>query len=277
MKRYGISIWELIKLRIWSFRSISFLIVLFFALNIYIHPLKKIVEEQNCTINILVMPFLQQTFYFMKLVLLVVLYFYSTAPFVKKEEMFRIMRIGKRQWGQQNLIYIFVTGFAITCILFLFQFMQFAPAGAFSIHWTTADKVFTLTDLADTTGISFDYALMQEYSPLALGSAVFFVDCMGIIFIALLLYTLTLWGNKVVAYLVCILVVFSPDILETFSQSFFFYQPITWLKTNIWRVGDDLTKPDLAYILVAQILLISILCKVSQWRVESFQWASQEE
>ena len=277
MKKYGISIWELIKLRMLSFRTISFLFVLFFTLNIYIRPLKNIVEEQNCTINMFVMPFLQQNFYFMKLVLLLVLYFYSTAPFVKKEEMYRIMRIGKKQWGQQNLVYIFATGFVITGILFLFQFIQFSSAGEFSNRWTTADKVFALSNLAESTGISFDYALMQEYSPFCLGIAVFCVDYLGILGVALLLYTLTLWDHKVVAYLVCILFVFSPDILEMFSQSSVYYQPVTWLKTNSWRLGEDLSKPDLPYILVAQILLTAILCKVSQWRITSFQWASQEE
>lgn len=90
-------------------RTLRFLTVLIIwilivedALSIY----RGYVAAQELRDSIVILPFLQTNNYFMKIIRLAALCFYSNAPFMEREEMLPLQRLGRSRWGRKNILYL---------------------------------------------------------------------------------------------------------------------------------------------------------------------------
>lgn len=261
--------------RMKGIRFATFLIMLFFFMDKYLSGFRADVRILGERCNILILPFLQTSGYYMKLALLGAAYFYSNAPFMEREELFYICRLGKERWGRRNLFYLAGSSFLLSLCFLIVSCILTAPVGRISLSWDSVYKTLALTGGANLN-FGILYEIMKNYTPFQLLLYVLLLDWLAVLFLELLMYAAGLCGYRAAAGVLAILVVFLPSIDKWLGGRLLYYSPMSWLNCANWRVGYDQTKPDLAYMLAALAFLNLLLILFSQRRVRRMEWETME-
>lgn len=265
-----------IRNRIISIRFFTLVFMMCFIFDLYLKDFRANVQIMGEKANVAILPFLQSNNYFMKLVFLGIIYFYSNVPFTEREQMFAFVRLGKQRWGRRNLSYIAGSAFILTVLLAIISIAGALPVGRFSLSWDAAYKTIALTSGEDMS-FYISYHIMRNFEPLPLFMIIFFLDWMVIMIFGMLMYAVSLFGYRTAACVIGAVIVFLPSIEKWTFISLVYYSPISWLDCENWRIGLDSTKPDLVYIFVAGIFLIFILSTICQSRVRRMEWKVIDE
>ena len=262
--------------RMWSFRFVTFVIMIIFFMDMYLNPFRMNVRilGQNC--NIAVLPFLQTSDYYMKIAFLGVVYFYSNVPFMEKEELFYLSRLGKRGWGWRNICYLIESSLILTICFLMTSLLEVMSIGKISLSWDSVYKTLSLTG-GQNLQFSISYFIMKEYTPLFLMTLILFMDWMVILFIAMLMYVIGLYGYRILSCVIAILIVFLPSIDAWVGGILIYYSPLSWLDCSNWRIGYDNRKPDLPYMIVAIIFLNMLLLLFGQHYVKKMEWKTSDD
>lgn len=105
--------------RMKSMRFLTLLIIWGFMVDDMLRLYRNLAMELNVKDSFAILPFIQNDDFFMKVVLLSVLCFYSNAPFMERNELYFVQRIGKKRWGSRNIFYIFGSSILLAVILVL--------------------------------------------------------------------------------------------------------------------------------------------------------------
>lgn len=262
--------------RIYGIRFFTFLLMLIFFMDKYTSGFRMDVGLLGESCSPVVLPFLQTSGYYMKLVLLNVVYFYTNVPFMEKEELFYIMRLGKKRWGRRNLFYLFCSSLFLTLCFFLISCIQAAPVGAISFSWGSVYKTLALTG-GQNLFFQIPYPIIKAYTPALLMTIIFLLDWLAVLFLGLLMYMISLCGFRILASITAILVVFLPSANRWLGGILLYYSPLDWLDCTKWRIGYDNSRPDLPYIFTTLIFLNLLLLLASQHLVQKMEWKSQED
>lgn len=265
-----------IKNRINSIRFVTLSFMLCFIFDLYLRNFRTNVQLMEMKANVMILPFLQSQNYFMKMVFLGIVYFYSDVPFMEREQIFMFMRLGKWRWGRRNLSYIVGSAFILTVLLALISIAEVLAVGEFALSWDAAYKTIALTS-GENMSFSINYHIMHAFAPLTLFMLTLLLDWIVITIFGMLMYAISLFGYRTAASVIAALVVFIPSIDKWVPVSLVYFSPISWLNCENWRMGFDSTKPDLGYILVAGIFMIFILGIICQERVRRMEWKVVDE
>lgn len=271
-----ISTFQNIKNRIISVRLVTLSFMLCFVFDLYLKSFRENVQLMEIKANVMVLPFLQSQSYFMKIVFLGIVYFYSNVPFMEREQLWVFTRLGKKRWGRRNLSYIAGSAFVLTILLALISIIGVLPVGKFALSWDAAYKTLALTS-GENMAFSINYHVMYNFSPLKLFVLTLLLDWMVITIFGILMYAVSLWGYRTLASIIAALIVFMPSIDKWVPVSLVYFSPVSWLNCENWRMGFDNSKPDLAYIFVAGIFLIFILGAICQIQVQKMEWKVIDE
>ena len=121
--------------RMKSMRFLTLLIIWGFMVDDMLRLYRNLAMELNVKDSFAILPFIQNDDFFMKVVLLSVLCFYSNAPFMERNELYFVQRIGKKRWGSRNIFYIFGSSILLAVILVLLSILLNFPAVDFSNSW----------------------------------------------------------------------------------------------------------------------------------------------
>lgn len=258
-------------------RTVSFGLIIIFILDVWLAGPKELIAQMGESVSIHMLAFLQNNFIFVKILLLGVLYFYSNAPFTEKSQLFVVMRIGKERWGRRNVLYILGSALVIAVFLTGCSMIMLLSCGTFETVWGSMDKTLALTSASESFYFGMDYGIMKTFAPLELEIYTFFINWFTFAILGMFLYAGCLMGTKAVAYAVSVILIFSPDMIGYIQPRQVYYNPIAWIQSKNWRLSYDVSRPDVFYILVAQLLVIFLLVLFSQWRMSRFQWKQYDE
>ena len=265
-----------IKNRLFSFRFFTLVFMLIFILDMFLGGFRDNVRLMEMRANVAVLPFLQSRDFFMKLVLLCVVYFYSDAPFMERDQLFALIRLGKGRWGRRNLAYIMGSAFLLAGLLMVLSVLEVLQVGTFSASWDPVYKTLALTEGNGLMDFAVDYQVMKDYSPVMLLLLVFVVDWLVFAMLGLVMYALSLMGYRTAAAAAGVLLTFLPSIDLMLPVSLVYFSPVSWVDCGNWRVGYDNGKPDLAYILVALCFVVFLLGIFCQARVRYMEWRATD-
>lgn len=251
---------ENLEHRMISFRFATLVIMLLLIFDIFLRGFRNNAELMGMNANIGVLPFLQSHNYFMKIVLLGVVYFYSNVPFMEREQLYVLARIGKRKWGRRNLSYIVGSSFFMTILLFVISVVEIVSVGKCSAEWDAVYKTLALTGGNREMMFGISYRIMEAYCPVQLLFGTLLLDWLIIMFLGLVMYVVSLYGYRTASCVLAVILVFLPSVSEWLTiDSLVYYSPVSWLDCDNWRIGFDNTKPDMAYMLIASLFLIFLL------------------
>lgn len=271
-----INAFQNIKNRMISIRFITLGFVLCFIFDLYLRDFRANVRLMEIKANVAVLPFLQSKNYFMKIVFLGIVYFYSNVPFMEREQLFVLARLGKKRWGRRNLSYIVGSGLVLTLLLAVISIVGVLPVGRFSLSWDAAYKTLALTS-GENMSFFINYHIMRNFAPLPLFMLVLLLDWMVITIFGMFMYAVSLLGHRTAACIAGMLLVFFPSIDKWVPVSLAYFSPISWLDCENWRMGFDGTKPDIVYILVAGMFFIFILTVICQAGIRRLEWKAADE
>ena len=88
--------------RMRCFRFTTFIIMIFFFMDLYLRTFREEVMILGQKCNVAILPFLQTSDYYMKIVFLAVVYFYSNVPFMEKKRIVLYKQAWKRAVGKKK-------------------------------------------------------------------------------------------------------------------------------------------------------------------------------
>ncbi|MDO4261875.1 MAG: hypothetical protein Q4C82_07335 [Eubacteriales bacterium] len=262
--------------RICSARFLTFFLMLILFMDMYLSGFRDDVRFMGESCGMAVLPFLQTSDYFMKLVLLSAVYFYSNVPFVEKEELFFLIRLGRQRWGRRNLWYLAGSAMLLTLCLLIISWIQILPVSRVSLSWDGVYKTLALTG-GRYTRFGVPYGILQEFSPAELMGFTLCIDWLALLFLGLLMYVISLSGYRILACAAAAIMVFLPMLDARIGGTLLYYSPLSWMDCANWRVGFDNTKPDIPYMLVALLSLNLLLLLAGQYQARRMEWNMKNE
>ena len=93
---------EYLKNSIFSFRMITILVIWIFMMDLILSGYRSVSISSGQKDVMVLLPFLQNNFFFNKIILLSVLCFFSEVPFMSRQELYVVVRLGKKKMGMQK-------------------------------------------------------------------------------------------------------------------------------------------------------------------------------
>lgn len=258
-----------------SIQSLTLLLIWLCMLDLDLQGYRQQATAYGVKDTFAILPFLQGDGYFLKIMLLGVLCFFSNAPFMNRSEMYVILRVGRKRWGERNIGYIFVCSIALSLILAVMSILLILPVTDFSVQWGKLYK--TLAVHGNMIGFPILNEMMSLYTPLVLMGVIFVLDALAFAVIGMMLYTLSLYMNRIMTYLLTIIVVFLPTIEHNIKWSIVYFSPFSWINPGKWRYGTMLDQPDFTYMITAYLLMLFLLVIAAQHKISTVEWHEKEE
>lgn len=266
-----------IMVRFCSLRFVIVLVIWTLILDDFISAYRAYALQEGLRDSFFLLPFLQTNQYFMKVVRLAALCFYANAPFMEKSEMYVLQRMGKARWGMYNIIYLFISGIVLTVCLNVISMLLILPVGTFQSEWGSLLRTISVEHNIAGGIFEVDSVILNHFSPAEVSGMQFLMDMASFVLLGLLLYVLSLFVHRVLAYVITIAVLMLPSVVGwTTNLSAIYFSPFSWLEMGNWRIGYDLTKPDFIYIFCGYTLLIMLFILIGQWKVKKVDWQDQE-
>ncbi len=262
--------------RLKSLRFVTLLVIWALIIDDFLILYRSFMTGVGLRDSFVILPFLQTNDYFMKVIRLASLCFFSNAPFMDRSEMYILQRLGKIRWGWRNLTYLFAGSVILTVCLNVLTILLNLPAESLSGEWGEALRTLAVNSEAIGGSIIVDSAILNQFSPVQLFSIQFLVDMIAFYLLGLLLYVLSLFVNRVIAYIIVIAVLFLPSVVGWVNFAGVYFSPFSWIDMGNWRIGYDLSKPDFVYMFVGYILLCMVLMVIGQYRIKRIDWENQE-
>ena len=149
------------------------------------------------------------------------------------------------------------------------------PAANFSNHWGSLYKTLALQ--SGTLVFPIVDEAMIRYTPIQLMGCIILIDSLAFSFMGMFLYTLSLYSNRILTYLLTIILIFLPTIEAFIPWSIVYYSPFSWINPQKWRYGTMLEYPNLTYIMTAYIFLLFLLVLAARKKMDSVEWNETEE
>ena len=261
--------------RMKSMRFLTLLIIWGFMVDDMLRLYRNLAMELNVKDSFAILPFIQNDDFFMKVVLLSVLCFYSNAPFMERNELYFVQRIGKKRWGSRNIFYIFGSSILLAVILVLLSILLNFPAVDFSNSWGSLYRTVSVYGMEKyQIPLIVDTKVMSAFTPYQMMGHVILMDILAFAVIGMLLYTLSLYVRRVGAYIVTILLIFFSTMVNYLDAGaklgLIYFSPFSWENVGNWRYGYDLSKPNFVYIYVGYF-------RNSVCSNHKIDWVSREE
>ena len=268
--------------RMKSMRFLTLLIIWGFMVDDMLRLYRNLAMELNVKDSFAILPFIQNDDFFMKVVLLSVLCFYSNAPFMERNELYFVQRIGKKRWGSRNIFYIFGSSILLAVILVLLSILLNFPAVDFSNSWGSLYRTVSVYGMEKyQIPLIVDTKVMSAFTPYQMIGHVILMDILAFAVIGMLLYTLSLYVRRVGAYIVTILLIFFSTMVNYLDAGaklgLIYFSPFSWENVGNWRYGYDLSKPNFVYIYVGYFLILFLLVVAGQRQIQRIDWISREE
>lgn len=272
-----------LKEKLWNFRCLAMLLILVCMLDMYISTVRTAAGAAGGKINVSILPFVWDDFYGSKVLFLLVLFFYSNVPFIEKNQLYIVARVGRERWGRRNVVYIVFSSLILNLVMVLISILLMLPAGDFSSQWTSASRMAALTSAGEGLSVSMDYGVMKSFLPWEFMLDSFLASWMVTMAAAMLMYTVSLWGNRILAYGITAALLFLPQftsqVLIMFGSfpNVVWFSPADWVRCSQWRSRAKEAGPDMAYIVVACLMLMAVMYLAGNFRINRMDWDTGEE
>lgn len=227
--------------------------------------------------SIVILPFLQTNNYFMKIIRLAALCFYSNAPFMEREEMLPLQRLGRSRWGRKNILYLLWSSLFLTLLLNVITMLAVLPVASFANSWGSVLRTLSVDGSAFGGMFVVDSAILNQFSPIQVFAIQFLLDFAAFYVLGLMLYVIGLFTYRIVGYIVAIAVLFLPSVIGWVQFAGIYFSPFSWIEMTNWRMGYDLSKPNFLYMAAGFCLMVILLIAAGQLRVTKAEWKNQEE
>lgn len=229
--------WKLFLKKVLSIKTFTLLLLLGIIYHIFLSPVKDFSTSVNYPISPWIFPFLISDIYFVILFMASVVYYFSDVPFMKEWTMYQVIRTGRVKWACGQIGSIILSSFAFILIAIFETVLILLPDITLSEGWGKILYTLSMTNAAGEYRIPFSvsYDIINNFEPIqAIGISIL-MGGFVIMFIGLLMFTLSLYTSRLWANIVAMLFVILPIVIENIGDVvtwLVYCSPISWMRIS---------------------------------------------
>lgn len=264
-----LSVFRIAWIEVWNnLRSIkggTVILTLLFFIHQELKDIVSFADMNHCSIEFALLPYLHLRVGYTLIFAISVLYYYSDVPFLSKDALYQLMRMGKKWWLFTKICYIFFGAILLMGVEMLLSIIVCVPYLSFTGNWGAFWNTLSLTKTLD---ISFPRNIVILYSPISAQMRVCIVGILVVAFMGLIQFAITLFlGNKY-AIIICGIIACGP-VLAANSEyaNIYYFSPVSWIAIVEHSVVYTYTGPNISYMFGFLFALIVLFIALIRYRV----------
>lgn len=229
--------WKLFLTKILSMKTLTLLLLLGIIYHFFLSPVKSFSQSVNYPVCPWIFPFLISDIYFVILFMSAVVYCFSDVPFMKEWIMYQVIRTGRVKWACGQIGSIIFNSFAFILIAILETGLILLPDITLSEGWGKVLYTLSMTNAAGEYRIPFSvsYDIINKFEPIQAVGMSILMGGLVIMFIGLLMFSLSLYISRLWANIIAMLFVILPIVIENIGDIvpwLVYCSPISWMRLS---------------------------------------------
>ena len=266
--------WKLFLTKILSMKTLILLFLLGILYHIFLSPVKDFSQSVNYPVCPWIFPFLISDVYFVILFMSAAVYYFSDVPFMKEWTMYQVIRTGRVKWACGQIGSIVFSSFAFIFMSMLETGLILLPDITLSEGWGKVLHTLSMTNARGEYRIPFSvsYGIINRFEPLQAAGISLSMGGLVIMFIGLLMFSLSLCVSRLWANIIAMLFVILPIVIENIGDIvpwLVYCSPVSWLRfseidtqSGIGRQTPTLLTSGIVLVIACIALSVTIIWKI---------------
>ena len=277
---------ELTKHKLLSsrFRSLCLIYAGFVWVNM--SSIRDFIEATNCPVSIYIYPIMLIHIKFRTIISFCCVYLFSDVPFLQYSKMYSLIRMGRLRWALAQILSICETAFLFCLYMCIVPVVLCIPNVEFTGEWGKIIHTLSLTNMSQVYAINIyvPYEVLVRLKPmeamfLAVGLSTLLISFFGVFMFAVSL----VFKRNIAIVAASVVIVWSVAVYNMYpipKKIFSNYAPVLWLDiSQIGQLFYGMKRfPDLRYILLSFLLMISVSALAAMWAIRSrdLEWVNED-
>lgn len=249
-----------------DYRIICIAILLLFLSHYLTAEMRDFSVDTGYKIAPYYFPLMLNQWYVRILLIFPIVLIFCDAPFVENSQDFIIIRSGKKIWCLGQIMYVFITSFIYTAFILITPIITNLPYINFTEDgWGKVFNTFSYTNVVQYYKLKFGLSsrILDNFSPEQAMFYSFILFFTATIFLGMLIFALNIISNNKILGLTVASIFILLDISISADMSFLLWiSPVSWSDLGDIAITESWL-PNISYILIANVILISIFCFIS--------------
>ena len=273
---------ELTKHKLLSsrFRSLCLIYAGFVWVNM--SSIRSFIEATNCPVSIYIYPIMLIHIKFRTIISFCCVYLFSDVPFLQYSKMYSLIRMGRIKWALAQILSIFETAFLFCLYMCIVPVVLCIPNVEFTGEWGKIIHTLSLTNMSQVYAINIyvPYEVLVRLKPMEAMFLAVGLSTLLISFFGVFMFALSLVFKRNIAIVAASVVIGWSFAVYNIYKLLFPYAPVLWLDiSQIGQLFYGMKRfPDLRYILLSFLLMISVSALAAMWAIRSrdLEWVNED-
>ncbi len=270
---------------------ILFLILLALTVK-FNRPYVLFVREKAYPINWCIFPFIADSPFFLTIFYFGIIYINSDVPFMQHENMYQVIRLGRRKWAAGQLFGIFLRSLSIVLVTAVIPLASFIGKIAWTNDW--GKVIYTLASYRRSgeflNDIMIDYRFMYEilgeFTPIRLMGLMVIMSTLICTFLGMLMFLISLYAGKLMAVATAgalsVMIYVVQNVGGSVRRVLAHFVPTYWAELALLKTKDTgsgyYRLPSVPYMLVFLSVGIAVMSVFIFWRAKNmeFNWENED-
>lgn len=273
---------ELTKHKLLSsrFRSLCLIYTGFVWVNM--SSIRDFIEATNCPVSIYIYPIMLIHIKFRTIISFCCVYLFSDVPFLQYSKMYSLIRMGRIKWALAQILSIFETAFLFCLYMCIVPVVLCIPNVEFTGEWGKIIHTLSLTNMSQVYAINIyvPYEVLVRLKPMEAMFLAVGLSTLLISFFGIFMFAVSLVFKRNIAIVAASVVIGWSVAVYNIYKLLFPYAPVLWLDiSQIGQLFYGMKRfPDLRYILLSFLLMISVSALAAMWAIRSrnLEWVNED-
>ena len=273
---------ELTKHKLLSsrFRSLCLIYAGFVWVNM--SSIRSFIEATNCPVSIYIYPIMLIHIKFRTIISFCCVYLFSDVPFLQYSKMYSLIRMGRIKWALAQILSIFETAFLFCLYMCIVPVVLCIPNVEFTGEWGKIIHTLSLTNMSQVYAINIyvPYEVLVRLEPMEAMFLAVGLSTLLISFFGVFMFAVSLVFKRNIAIVAASVVIGWSVAVYNIYKLLFPYAPVLWLDiSQIGQLFYGMKRfPDLRYILLSFLLMISVSALAAMWAIRSrdLEWVNED-
>ena len=273
---------ELTKHKLLSsrFRSLCLIYAGFVWVNM--SSIRDFIEATNCPVSIYIYPIMLIHIKFRTIISFCCVYLFSDVPFLQYSKMYSLIRMGRIKWALAQILSIFETAFLFCLYMCIVPVVLCIPNVEFTGEWGKIIHTLSLTNMSQVYAINIyvPYEVLVRLKPMEAMFLAVGLSTLLISFFGVFMFAVSLVFKRNIAIVAASVVIGWSVAVYNIYKLLFPYAPVLWLDiSQIGQLFYGMKRfPDLRYILLSFLLMISVSALAAMWAIRSrdLEWVKED-
>jgi hypothetical protein len=230
-----------------------------------------------------ILPFAGQNVYFLFVYGISVIYFYSNIPFMQRNEMYVLIRQGRKNWIHTKILRIWMSAVLLSVIELTLSILPLFPCLEWTTEWGKLYNSLAMTNagLEYNVKLSFSYELISEHNPFITMLIFGTILCISAGLVGMIMFAVSICMNRTGAVLIGTFFSILPVVfanLHLYQQWISFISPFSWLNLLLLYGKVCKNAPSFPTVIIMTVILSFVLSCISLKRifVKDLNWTEEE-